>query len=252
MYKSGKNWVIASAFFATTLFFSNPINANAADPTAKQDLVTVDKDKDNSTQVAANAQNKTTVDQSKDNQTKTTDLNATKTINNVQTSNSTTTANSNQDQNKDSQTTTNNDKDNSGQTAASNLVTGTATDVENDNSFVNITGGSYKLQNGIWVYIDANGKILTGLHTIDGNLQYFDLKTGAQAKGIFETVNEITYYFDKNTGNSINYAENQDGKIEGFDANGQPLKKCLCQRQQWNYLLFRCQWPNNSLCIKHK
>lgn len=224
MYKSGKNWVVASALFATTLFFSSPINANAADPVTKQDPVTVDKD--NNTQASLNAQDQTTVDKSKDDQTKTADTNTTNVTNNVQNSNSTTTTNSGQDQNKDSQTT-NNDKDNSNQDPANNSAVITATNVENDDSFVNITGGTYKLQNGVWVYIDINGKMLTGLHTIDGDLQYFDQKTGAQAKGIFETVSGITYYFDKNTGNSINYAENQAGKIEGFDDKGQPLKNAF-------------------------
>ena len=224
MYKSGKNWVVASALFATTLFFSSPINANAADPVTKQDPVTVDKD--NNTQASLNAQDQTTVDKSKDDQTKTADTNTTNVTNNVQNSNSTTTTNSGQDQNKDSQTT-NNDKDNSNQDPANNSAVITTTNVENDDSFVNITGGTYKLQNGVWVYIDINGKMLTGLHTIDGDLQYFDQKTGAQAKGIFETVSGITYYFDKNTGNSINYAENQSGKIEGFDDKGQPLKSAF-------------------------
>ncbi|MFT8607581.1 MAG: glycoside hydrolase family 70 protein, partial [Liquorilactobacillus ghanensis] len=86
----------------------------------------------------------------------------------------------------------------------------------------NISGGKYIDSNDTWTYLDNQGNKLKGLNKVDGNLQYFDETSGAQIKGEYEKIGDITYYFDKNSGNAVQYIATENGKTKAFQANGQP------------------------------
>ncbi|WP_080732772.1 glycoside hydrolase family 70 protein [Leuconostoc mesenteroides] len=90
--------------------------------------------------------------------------------------------------------------------AVQNITPGTAT-ADNtakdiDTTADNVLKNQYKENsNGSWFYYDNNGQIVKGLQTINGNIQYFDPKTGEQVKGQTLTIDGIVYTFDKDSGN---------------------------------------------------
>ena len=96
-------------------------------------------------------------------------------------------------------------------------------DVNND-APQEITGGQYQFRDGHYVYLDKDGKLVTGLKSIDGNIQYFD-QDGTQVKGEFRTVpGKNKQYFDKNTGNASVYLDKSNIAITGYDINGNQIK----------------------------
>ena len=52
---------------------------------------------------------------------------------------------------------------------------------------------------GHWYYMDKDGKLVTGLQTIDGLTYYFD-SNGRQVKGERRKVNGKSYFYDPDNG----------------------------------------------------
>ncbi|MFT9030502.1 MAG: glycoside hydrolase family 70 protein, partial [Leuconostoc pseudomesenteroides] len=64
------------------------------------------------------------------------------------------------------------------------------------------SNGQYTTDNDQNWYYQVDGENVKGLYTNnDGQLRYFDLTTGIQAKGNFKTIGNDTYYFTKEHGN---------------------------------------------------
>ncbi|MGB2511569.1 KxYKxGKxW signal peptide domain-containing protein, partial [Leuconostoc suionicum] len=64
------------------------------------------------------------------------------------------------------------------------------------------TTGSYATKDGSnWQYEDQQQQPIKGLYTDKGNLRYFNETDGTQAKGTVVSVDNNTYYFDKDSGN---------------------------------------------------
>ncbi|WP_224132840.1 glycoside hydrolase family 70 protein [Leuconostoc gasicomitatum] len=107
---------------------------------------------------------------------------------------------------------------------AAKLKTVEATSNAVDQTPQEVTGGQYQFRDGSVVYIDKNGKLVTGLQNISGNLQYFD-NDGSQVKGDFRTApGKNKQYFDKNTGTAIAYLEKSNEVTNGYDAYGNQVK----------------------------
>ncbi|MGX6989545.1 glycoside hydrolase family 70 protein [Leuconostoc fallax] len=98
-------------------------------------------------------------------------------------------------------------------------------------------------QNSYWTYSGLDGNPVKGLYDINGSLQYFDEKNGAQLKGGTATVNGVTYYFEQDKGNLIsvvNSVESGQYKIDNdnvyyIDNQGNTLKGLYAINGQLNY-----------------
>ncbi|MBM7641982.1 glycoside hydrolase family 70 protein [Streptococcus loxodontisalivarius] len=85
------------------------------------------------------------------------------------------------------------------------------------NKFVMDTAGN-------WYYVDAQGNILTGLQTINGQKLYFD-NTGKQVKGQVVTIDGSQYYFDADSGEMAisRFAPDSNGNWYYFGTDGKAV-----------------------------
>ncbi|WP_367301134.1 glycoside hydrolase family 70 protein [Leuconostoc carnosum] len=95
----------------------------------------------------------------------------------------------------------------------------------NSNAEPIITGGHYEAKNNGYIYITKDGKQLTGLQNIDGNIQYFG-NDGTQVKGQFTEDKSTgkTYYFDNHNGNASAYTKTINNNLVGYDKQGNQVK----------------------------
>ncbi|MCP1276072.1 glycoside hydrolase family 70 protein [Leuconostoc citreum] len=83
----------------------------------------------------------------------------------------------------------------------------------NGRTFTKISNGSYSEKDGMWQYVDSHDKQpVKGLYDVEGNLQYFDLSTGNQAKHQIRSVDGVTYYFDADSGNATAFKAVTNGR----------------------------------------
>ncbi len=79
-------------------------------------------------------------------------------------------------------------------------------------------------ENQNWYYFDADGNLVTGFQTINGQNLYF-YKDGKQAKGVFVTIDGKTYYFDRDSGEKwVNRQLVSGPYTYVFDADGVATK----------------------------
>lgn len=89
---------------------------------------------------------------------------------------------------------------------------------QNDELIGGVDGNYFMLPNGDQQFILKKDKLpVKGLHKIDGNLQFFDLESGVQQKGTWQTINGDKYYFAEGSGNAVIGTVVIDGKVYGFD-----------------------------------
>ncbi|MBU7456161.1 glycoside hydrolase family 70 protein [Leuconostoc fallax] len=100
-----------------------------------------------------------------------------------------------------------------------------------------VTGGHYEAKGDGFVYISKDGKQLTGLQNIDGNVQYFGTD-GLQVKGQFVEANGKTIYLDPNSGNAVANTQKVNGQLQGYDAQGNQVKKSFSNDASGNTYYF--------------
>ena len=225
MYKAGKSWVVAAAAFATAAMVSGG-NASANDVT-QQNTVTVQA----AVPATTNTDTTKNVTDSTTQNTATTD-NTVKNADTIASPTKNTTDNVLKNQYKENSNGSWSYYDNNGQ-----IVKGLQTINGNIQYFDPTTGeqvkgqtltidgviysfdkdsgngtktevaslpttGSYATKDGSnWQYEDQQQQSIKGLYTDKGNLRYFNETDGTQAKGTVVSVDNNTYYFDKDSGN---------------------------------------------------
>ena len=241
---------------------SDVSDSNSTDQVNKnnnQAIADVNKDHDDTasnTSDVSEKDNKTTASSTKVEENSNTDKNASTETNQVQNSDTKSTKDGvntviNQDTNTNNTNTQNNNDSNQTQTKAvidqksetldnndssttkSTNETNKQTDadlkqdtkVSKLNSDATVVSGTYKEDNdtGTFKYVDDNGKNVTGLVEINGQLQYFD-QNGNQVKGQYATINGNTYYFNSSSGNAETVVSTISGKTVGFNGQGKQVK----------------------------
>ncbi|MGB2510223.1 glycoside hydrolase family 70 protein [Leuconostoc suionicum] len=220
MYKAGKSWVVAAATFAATaMIASGGVSANDTNQQNNATLQVSPTKNDNSVvKNTTSTANVAKVDTTTDN---TRDISSANNVNNLITN-----------QYKENSNGSWSYYDNNGQ-----IVKGLQTINGNIQYFDSTTGeqvkgqtltidgviysfdkdsgngtktevaslpttGSYATKDGSnWQYEDQQQQPIKGLYTDKGNLRYFNETDGTQAKGTVVSVDNNTYYFDKDSGN---------------------------------------------------
>lgn len=220
MYKAGKSWVVAAATFAVTAMMASG-GASANDTNQQNNTTLQISPTKNDNSVAKNTistDNVAKVDTTTDN---TRDISSTNNVNNLVTNQYKENSNgswSYYDNNGQSvkglQTINGNiqyfDPTTGEQVKGKTLTidgviysfdkdsgNGTKTEVASLP-----TTGSYATKDGSnWQYEDQQQQPIKGLYTDNSNLRYFNETDGTQAKGTVVSVDNNTYYFDKDSGN---------------------------------------------------
>nr|WP_274381044.1 hypothetical protein [Fructobacillus broussonetiae] len=107
----------------------------------------------------------------------------------------------------------------SGLQGVSKIVSRTISGKDGDGTFFSKEDGNQ------YFILKATNELAKGLYVIDKNIQFFDMETGAQAKGVWKSFNGNRYYFASGSGNGVKgvveidkifYLFGDDGKFVGL------------------------------------